>query len=149
MIDQQPIKMFKVALIHPNARLPTRATPLSAGMDLYSAIDSIIEPQSVGLVNTGIKISMDKGVYGRIAPRSSLSLRYISIGAGVIDPDYIGEVIVVVFNNHPIDPFEIISGTRIAQLILEKIAYHDIIEVPLDDPVFCGERNVGFGASGK
>jgi len=141
--------MFKVALVHVNAQVPTRATSLSAGMDLYSACNLVILPQSIGLVCTGIKVSMDKDVYGRIAPRSSLSLRHISIGGGVIDADYTGEIIVVLFNNHSTDTFEVNIGDRVAQLILEKIAYHDIIQVTLDDPVFCGERNLGFGASGR
>ncbi len=58
-------------------------------------------------------------MYGRIAPRSGLVCKGISIGAGVVDPDYTGEIKVVIFN-HGKDAHDFCQGDRIAQLILEK-----------------------------
>ena len=53
-----------------------------------------------GLVNTGISIEMPAGVYARIAPRSGLAVKNrIAVGGGVIDPDYDGEVKVILFNH--------------------------------------------------
>jgi dUTP pyrophosphatase len=41
-----------------------------------------------------------KGTYIRIAPRSGLAFKHmIQVGAGVIDPDYIGEIKVLLFNH--------------------------------------------------
>jgi dUTP pyrophosphatase len=61
-----------------------------------------------------------KGCYIRIAPRSGLALKKgIQIGAGVIDPDYTGEIGVVVFNQGK-DNFEVRPGDKIAQIILEQ-----------------------------
>jgi deoxyuridine 5'-triphosphate nucleotidohydrolase len=52
-----------------------------------------------GLSSTGIAISLPPGVYGRVAPRSGLAMKNgIQIGAGVIDPDYTGEISVIIFN---------------------------------------------------
>ena len=51
------------------------------------------------MVNTGISIEMPAGVYARIAPRSGLAVKNrIAVGGGVIDPDYDGEVKVILFN---------------------------------------------------
>ena len=48
------------------------------------------------LVGTGIALSIPDGLYGRVAPRSGLAVKHcINVGAGVIDPDYTGEVKVV------------------------------------------------------
>jgi dUTP pyrophosphatase len=42
------------------------------------------------------------------------------VGAGVIDPDYRGEVKVLLFNHDTHSAFIIKPGDRIAQLILER-----------------------------
>ena len=141
--------MAKVALLNPLAKLPTRATPFSAGLDLYSSCDLVIKPQSVGVIDTGLKMSLGYGIYGRIAPRSGLSLKFIGIGGGVIDSDYIGEVKVILFNHHPTDEFTVKVGDRIAQLVLEKVAYYNVTEVQCDDEAFRGKRTEGFGSSGQ
>ena len=59
------------------------------------------------------------GTYGRIASRSSLAANQsIDVGAGVLDPDYTGEVRVLLVNNGN-EIFQVNKGDRIAQLILE------------------------------
>ena len=60
------------------------------------------------------------GVYARIAPRSGLAVNNrIAVGAGVIDPDYDGEIKVVLFN-HDDEGFIVQPGDRIAQLCLRR-----------------------------
>ena len=79
---------------HPDARLPTRGSDYSAGLDLYSIEDFEIQPFFHIDVSTGISMSIPHGYYGRIAPRSSLALRNgICVGAGVVDEDYRGAIL--------------------------------------------------------
>src|SRR5690606_27144186 len=112
---------LRIRKLSENATIPTRGSPGAAGLDLYSAQDVTILPQSQKLVSTDLAIQVPKGTYGRIAPRSGLALKnFIDIGAGVLDMDYTGHVGIVIFN-HSQDPFEVKKGDRIAQLIVEKI----------------------------
>ena len=112
-----------------DATLPTRASPGSVGYDLYSLNDLVIQPNSRDIVSTGVCATIPLGCYGRIAPRSGLTVKYgIHVGAGVIDPDYTGELKVCLFNLGSV-PFEIKQGERIAQLILEKCSTPLIQEV--------------------
>ncbi len=130
-----------------DATLPTRASPGSVGYDLYSLHDTVIQPGSRDIVSTGICATIPLGCYGRIAPRSGLTVRYgVHVGAGVIDPDYTGELKVCLFNLGSV-PFEIKSGERIAQLILEKCLTPLIQEVP--DLQNTMRANSGFGSSGQ
>ena len=102
------------------ASLPKRMTRGAAGYDLFSSEDVIISHGGRSLVGTGIAICMPEGVYGRIAPRSGLAVRNgINVGAGVIDPDYTGEIKVLLFNHSDVD-FEVKKGDRVGQLILER-----------------------------
>ena len=129
-----------------DAVLPTRQSHGSVGYDLYSLQDLTIEPGSRNIVSTGICATIPDGCYGRIAPRSGLSVKYgIHVGAGVIDPDYTGELRVNLFNLGAI-PYEIKKGDRIAQLILEKCMTPVIKEV--NELKKRLRANRGFGATG-
>tara|TARA_B100000131_G_scaffold137812_1_gene134261 strand:+ start:172 stop:603 length:432 start_codon:yes stop_codon:yes gene_type:complete len=129
-----------------DATLPTRASPGSVGYDLYSLNDLVIQPNSRDIVSTGVCATIPYGCYGRIAPRSGLTVKYgIHVGAGVIDPDYTGELKVCLFNLGSV-PFEIKQGERIAQLILEKCLTPLIQEV--DELKKTMRANRGFGSTG-
>jgi len=109
--------------------IPTRGSGGAVGYDLYSNTSCVIPSSGRGLVSTGIAIILPSGVYGRVAPRSGLAVKHgIQVGAGVIDPDYTGEVKVVLFN-HGENDFEVKKGDRIAQLILEKCEVPPIGEI--------------------
>jgi dUTP pyrophosphatase len=72
----------------------------------------------------------------------------LDILAGVIDPDYTGEVKVVLQNLDP-QPFVIRPGYRIAQLILENFTVAEVVEVPSENTGLVTERGVGgFGSTG-
>jgi dUTP pyrophosphatase len=81
-----------------------------------------MEPGQRAAVRTGLSVAIPEGFYGRIAPRSGLALRAgIDVLAGVVDCDYRGELLCVLIN-HGDDPFSVMPGDRIAQLIIEPIA---------------------------
>ena len=80
------------------------------------------------------------------APRSGLALKhFIDVGAGVIDSDYRGEVKVLLFNHGPTD-FEVKTGDRIAQIIIEKIAETKLVKIESLTTTNRGEG--GFGSTG-
>src|SRR5271155_5833085 len=113
--------MLYVKLLSQDATVPTRATKYSAGYDLYSNESVMIFPRGRALVKTGISVAFSTECYGRIAPRSGLAVKSgLDVGAGVIDPDYRGEIMVLLFN-HSDSSVGIKTGDKIAQMILEKI----------------------------
>jgi dUTP pyrophosphatase len=134
-------------LLTDTATVPCRQSEGAAGYDIYSDENSVIFPKERRLVSTGIAITIPKSYYGRIAPRSSLSVKdYIDVGAGVIDNDYTGEIKVLLINNGN-NIFTINKGDRIAQLILEKIGYCEIVVVDSLEDTERGDG--GFGSTGK
>ena len=99
-----------------------------------------------GSIKTYTTTEPPDGTYVRIASRSGLAFKsnMHTIG-GVIDPDYTGELKVILFN-HGGEKFEIKQGDRIAQLILEKCETPPIEEVASIEDTERGTR--GFGSSG-
>lgn len=127
------------------SRPPMRATPGSAGYDLYSPITFVLRPGEQRTVFTDLALGIPEGHYGRVAPKSGLTLKYeIDVKGGVIDSDYRGNVGVILrnlgdknFYRHP--------GQAIAQLILEKITLAPTLEVEQLPPTERGPT--GFGAN--
>ena len=131
----------------PTACMPTCATPKSVGLELYNPISVLILAHNKILIDTGIAFQIPMGYYGRIAPRSGLAIHHhIHVGAGVVDPDYTGSVHVLLMNlssqDHVIE-----KNHCIAQMILEKVAYPVLCEVPQMLPTEHGAN--GFGSTGQ
>ena len=112
-----------------SAVTPTRATEGLVGLDFYSPANYIIPPHSHLLIPTQIKLQIPLGHYGRLASKSGLAiLHQLHVGAGVIDPDYTEEVMVLLINTAS-HVHTIIKGDPIAQLILEKVSIPILKEV--------------------
>ncbi|RKP05239.1 dUTPase-like protein [Thamnocephalis sphaerospora] len=142
----QPEQHLRVRLLSDKAKLPQRATANAAGYDLFAARDVQIPSKEQRLIPTDIAVEFPPGVYGRIAPRSSLAAKHaLTVHAGVIDADYRGNLQVLLFNfgRHQIT---LCAGDRIAQLILECHLTPPIKMVQRLSPTSRGER--GWGSTG-
>ena len=83
------------------------------------------------------------GHYGRLASKSGLAiLHHLHVGAGVIDPDYTGEIKVLLTNTAPHAHF-IARGDPISQLILEKVSLPILKRVKELPPTARGGQGCG------
>ena len=146
------MEILKVKKVRENAKLPTRATEGSAGLDLYACIEEPItlNKGEKAVIPTGIALGLDDPHYAAfIHSRSGLAIKH-GIGllnsVGVIDSDYRGEVCVGVIKQteeaYTIQPFE-----RIAQMVIKPVELPEIIEVEELDETDRGAG--GFGSTGK
>lgn len=139
-------KKLYVKLNDKNAKLPRVGSKYAAGYDLYSCDEGIIKSNCMGKINIGISLIIPSDHYGRIAPRSGLTLNYsLNVGAGVIDSDYRGNISVLLFNHGDKD-FKYNIGDRVSQLIIEKISHCEILNVTDIDETDRGDG--GFGSTG-
>lgn len=132
------------------ARQPSRAHDGDAGFDLHAAEDALIGPGERASVGTGIALAIPEGHAGLVLPRSGLAARH-GIGVvnapGLIDPEYRGEVRVLLLNTDLNEPFEVGVGDRIAQLLIVRFETPELSEQLALDATGRGEG--GFGSSGR
>ena len=84
---------LKFVTLSPNIKTPTRSTQLAAGLDICSPIDCTIHAKEQELISTGLGIQIPPGHYGHLCSKSGLATQHhIHVGAGIIDPDYTGEI---------------------------------------------------------
>lgn len=142
---------FNVNIVktHQDAQIPAKQSLDSAGYDLCCIEGKTIDPNGRHLFNTGLKMEIPKGYYGRILPRSGLAINHgIDTAAGVIDSDYRGEIKVLLCNNSPF-VYTVGKGDRIAQLVFAK-CYNNVIFDENHDGLSMTDRGTGgFGSTGK
>lgn len=132
--------------------LPAYQTLAAAGMDLVAAVPAatpiVIAPGARALVPTGLILELPHGTEGQVRPRSGLALRHgvtVLNSPGTIDSDYRGEVQVLLIN-HGAEPFAVVRGERIAQLV---IAAHERVLLIETTKVQTTKRGAGgFGSTG-
>lgn len=116
----KPTILFQA--LRPGTILPTYGSEHAVGLDLYvprGALERGISPGERITILTGLSVAIPDGYYGRIAPRSGLAHKNgVDVLAGVIDPDYRGEIGAILIN-HGSEGFAVRPGDRIAQLIFE------------------------------
>ncbi len=98
----------------------SKGTEFSAGFDLVALKEYAVQPNTITVINSGIRLQIPIGYYGRIPPRSSLALKGVHIMGVVIDCDYRGEVKVLLITLLN-DNIKIQKGQKYAQIIFEKI----------------------------
>jgi len=131
---------------------PSYASEGAAGLDLYAALPAgqklVLEPGARDLIPTGIEIALPAGYEAQVRPRSGLAVKQgvtVLNAPGTVDSDYRGEVKVLLIN-HGGQPFEILRGMRIAQLVVAPVARATLVEVDELDETARGAG--GFGSTG-
>ncbi len=130
--------------------LPHYASEAAVGMDLLAAIpEGQIFTLEIGkrmLIPTGLCIELPNGYEGQVRPRSGLALKSgitVLNAPGTIDPDYRGEVSVLLIN-HGDQAFEISRGMRIAQLVIAPFT-----TAVLEERHTLGDTSRGIGGYGS
>ena len=123
---------------------PHQATPGSVGYDLFTPVDFLIQPKEQKTVFIDLAIMPPEGYYAQLMSKSGLTVLYeLEVKAGVIDPDFTGNIGVVLKNNSD-QPIERVAGEQIAQLLFIKVATPILIQVTSLAKTERGEY--GFGA---
>ena len=130
---------------------PAYATPQSAGVDLRAFMEEpvLLQPLQRATIPTGLYIALPAGYEAQVRPRSGLAAKHgitVLNTPGTVDADYRGEIRVILVNLSD-QPFEVVPGERIAQMV---IARHERVEWEPVDELDATERGAGgFGSTGK
>jgi dUTP pyrophosphatase len=129
--------------------LPSYASAGAAGLDIVAAEGLVLQPGRRQAVATGFAVAIPEGFEIQVRPRSGLALKHgitCLNTPGTIDSDYRGEVKVILANLGA-EPFEIVRGERIAQLVPAPVLKATFEETEDLDPT---ERGAGgFGSTGR
>ena len=148
-----PLPQIEIALMRlPRGEglpLPSYASEQAAGLDVVAAEALTLAPGARHAVATGFAIAIPHGYEVQVRPRSGLALKHgitCLNTPGTIDSDYRGEVKVILANLST-EPFDIVRGERIAQLVPAPVQRAAFTEVESLDDTARGAG--GFGSTGR
>ncbi|MEW6435750.1 MAG: dUTP diphosphatase [Pseudomonadota bacterium] len=153
MHEQKPPRVAVRLLPHGEGLpLPAYHSAGAAGADLCAALGPeekiILEPGARHLIPTGLVLQLPQGYEGQVRPRSGIALhRGVTVlnTPGTIDSDYRGEVSVLLINLGA-EPFEVVRGVRIAQLVVAPVTQAAFVAVAELEATARGAG--GYGSTG-
>ena len=134
------IKMFK------NVQLPKKSHLPDCGLDCFMPESFELQPLETKTIGLGIGIQVPEGFAGMLVPRSSIAEKGLLIQTSIIDPDYTGEIHLIITNcsNNVV---KIDENQRVCSLVI-----YNVLNVRLDvvhDFENTERGNNGLGSSGK
>lgn len=129
--------------------VPAYGSEHAAGLDVVAAESLTLAPGQRHAVATGFAMAIPHGWEVQVRPRSGLALKHgLSVlnTPGTIDSDFRGEVRVILANLGS-EPFDVVRGERIAQLVPAPVPRARFEEVEGLDETARGAG--GFGSTGR
>lgn len=143
-------------MLDKGAKMPTRAHPWDAGLDLYAPENTWVQgcyldccdKLCIGsaVIDTGVHVQIPEGYVGFIKSKSGLNVKQGLTGEGVIDAHYTGSITVKLYN-HTSVPYHFKAGDKIAQLVILPCALPPLELVDSLEETDRGEN--GFGSTGR
>ena len=128
------------------AKMPTRAHPTDAGMDLYARDTQIVPAKESAIFDTGVHIELPPGTVGMLKSKSGLNVKHGITSEGVIDVGYTGSIRAKLYNHSGRD-YWVNAGDKITQLVIMPIITPKLEVVDELDASDRGDN--GFGSSGR
>ena len=142
---------IRVTRLDPALPLPSQQHDDDAGYDLCAREDAELPPAGGrALVPTGLAVAIPPGFGGFVQPRSGLALEHgvtCLNTPGLIDPQYRGELKVLLVNTDPASAYTVHRGDRIAQLVVQRVELIEWVEVEALDET--SRDTFGFGSTGR
>ena len=125
--------------------VPVRGTDSAAAYDLRAKTNTKLEPGKVTKVPLKLQLAIPPNYFVWLAGRSGLASQGILAHNGVIDPDFRGELAVLLHNTTGRE-FQVMKGQRVAQAIILPVIP---VQWKKTDTLSPTKRNEGgFGSSG-
>ena len=138
-------------MLSPGGKMPTRAHPWDAGLDLYAPEGEgawTITPCGGSVtIDTLVHMEIPEGYTGFIKAKSGLNVKHGLTCTGVIDAHYTGSIAVKLYNHHPCLRYDVRPGDKIAQLVILPCLLPELELVESLEETDRGDG--GFGSTGR
>jgi len=138
-------------MLDEDIKSPSYAYETDSGFDLFSTIDTILEPLERVLIPTGLKIDIPENYEVQVRTKSGLAFNrglMVLNSPGTVDQGYTGEIKVILFNASS-EQNKIEKGMKIAQAVVCPVINGKWVNLVRKEKVESKDRNEnGFGSTG-
>lgn len=137
---------MKIKRFRETTPLPQKSHLPDVGLDIFIPNDFEIKPLETKTIGLELAVAIPEGFAGMLVPRSSIAQEGLIIQTSIIDPDYTGEIHLIITNCSSERKF-IHRGQRLCSLVMYSVLNAYIFEV---DELESTTRGCdGLGSSGK
>jgi dUTP pyrophosphatase len=146
----QPRYFVKIALLHPDAKIPVYAKEGDSGFDLIALEDVMLKPREITFIPLGFALEIPHGLEVQVRSRSGLSGKLITVAnsPGTVDSGYRGEVAAIIYNANESE-FFCAKGSKIAQGVLTPVYEAVFVETDQENLTPSDRGEGGFGHTGS
>lgn len=137
---------MKYKLFNNAIKLPQKSHLPDCGLDLFMPNSFILEPFETATIGLGIGFAIPEGFAGMLVPRSSIAEKGLIVQTAIIDPDYTGEIHLIITNCSK-NIIRIEKDSRVCSLVVYSVLNPYLQEV--NDFEFTERGNNGLGSTGK
>lgn len=137
---------MKIKRFDKDILLPKKSHLPDVGLDLFLPKAVFIRPFRTMTVPLGIGVAIPEGYAGILVPRSSIAEKGLIIQTSVIDPDYTGEIHLIVTNSTD-ESISLEKGQRVCSLVCLNVLNPYIEEV--EELQSTTRGSAGLGSTGK
>lgn len=137
---------MKIKLFRDDIRLPQKAHLPDVGLDIFVPESFVINPLETKTIGLGLGVAIPEGFAGMLVPRSSIADKGLLIQTAIIDPDYTGEIHLIITNcSNSVKYIE--KGQRLCSLVVYSVLNARIEVVEKLESTDRGDN--GLGSSGE
>lgn len=137
---------MKYKIFNKNIKLPQKSHLPDSGLDLFIPEDFEVKPLETKTIGLGLGFAIPEGFAGMLVPRSSIAEKGLIIQTAIIDPDYTGEIHLIVTNCSNQTQY-IKKDSRLCSLVVYSVLNMYLQEVEEFEPTQRGNR--GLGSTGE
>ena len=137
---------MKIRLSDKDIKLPIKSHLPDSGLDIFIPKAFELSSLETKTIDLGFAVAIPEGHAGIIVPRSSISQKGLIIQTAVIDPDYTGNIHLIITNCSK-EQIVIEKDTRVCSLVVFSVLnpYIEIVEHLESTTRGCN----GLGSTGK
>lgn len=137
---------MKIKRFDKDIALPKKSHLPDVGLDLFLPKDLFIRPFRTMTISLGIGVAIPEGYAGILVPRSSIAEKGLIIQTSIIDPDYTGEIHLIITNSTD-ESVSLEKGQRVCSLVCVNVLNPYIEEV--EELQSTTRGTAGLGSTGK
>ena len=137
---------MKIRRLSKDILLPKKSHLPDSGLDIFVPKDFEIRPFETITIGLGLCVAIPEGFAGMLVPRSSIADKGLIVQTAIIDPDYTGEIHLIITNccEHT---QHIEQNQRVCSLVVYSVLNARIEEVKEFEKTERGSN--GLGSTGK
>lgn len=133
---------MKIKVLKQGMKIPAKSHLPDCGLDIFMPESFDIDPLETKTIGLKLCVAIPEGHAGILVPRSSIAEKGLLIQTSIIDPDYTGEIHLIVTNCSNVKQ-HVLEGQRLCSIVCFSVLNPYVQVVDELESTIRGENGLG------